>query len=530
MMDAASRKIVDHKVKTAEEIAAAVGPRPRDKKVIMCHGTFDIVHPGHVRHLLYAKSKGDFLVASLTADAHIAKANFRPFVPQELRALNLAALEVVDFVVIDNDPTPMRNIGLIQPDYFAKGYEYTKNGLNPRTAEEKTAVEAYGGEVLFTPGDIVYSSSNIIETEPPAIATEKLMALLAAEKLSFDDLRDSMDKLKGVRVHVVGDTIIDSYTHTVLIGGMTKTPTMSVRFDRRTDFVGGAGIVAKHLKSAGAEVSFSTVLGDDSLAEFALEDLLAAGVNCLPVIDGTRPTTHKNAIVAGGYNLLKIDTLDNRSISERTSKTFVEQLTETPADIVVFADFRHGIFNRDTIPLLTKAIPAGTFRVADSQVASRWGNILDFSGFDLITPNEREARFALGDQDSVVRPLALELYRQSGCNTLILKLGERGLITYRTIPQNYDDVRAFFTVDTFAEGVIDAVGSGDALLAYAALSLFATKNAVIASVLGSLAAAVECEHEGNVPVRSKNVLDKLDHFERYATYGQSPSPPPRITG
>jgi rfaE bifunctional protein kinase chain/domain/rfaE bifunctional protein nucleotidyltransferase chain/domain len=518
MMDEASKSLVNHKVKTAAEIAAAIGPPPRDKKVIMCHGTFDIVHPGHVRHLLYAKSKGDILVASLTADAHITKANFRPFVPQELRAFNLAALEVVDYVVIDHDPTPIRNIGVIKPDYFAKGYEYTRNGLHPRTAEEKAAVEAYGGEIIFTPGDIVYSSSNIIELEPPAIATEKLMALFEAERLTFDDLRDTLNKLRRVRVHVIGDTIIDSYTHTVMIGGMTKTPTMSVRFDNRTDFVGGAGVVAKHLQSAGAEVTFSTVLGDDQLAEFALKDLENAGVNCAPLIDRTRPTTNKNAIVAGGYNLLKIDTLDNRSISERIQRILAEQIAETPADIVVFSDFRHGVFNRDTIPPLTAAIPSGVFRVADSQVASRWGNILEFRGFDLITPNEREARFALGDQDSVVRPLGLELYRQANCKTLILKLGERGLLTYRSIPQKTEDVRAFFTVDSFAERVIDAVGSGDALLAYAALSLFATDNSVIASVLGSLAAAVECEHEGNIPVRPKDVIDKLDRFERFAKY------------
>lgn len=518
MMDDASKKLVSHKIKTAGEIAAAIGPRPRGKKVIMCHGTFDIVHPGHVRHLLYAKSKGDLLVASLTADAHIAKANFRPFVPQELRAFNLAALEVVDFVVIDHEATPIRNIGIIQPDYFAKGYEYTRGGLPPRTAEEKAAIESYGGEIIFTPGDIVYSSSHIIETEPPAIATEKLMSLLEAENLSFEDLRGSLSRLKDIRVHVVGDTIIDSYTHTVLIGGMTKTPTMSVRFENRSDFVGGAGIVAKHLRSAGAQVSFSTVLGDDSLAEFALKDLAAAGVNCMPVIDRTRPTTHKNAIMAGGYNLLKVDTLDNRSISERITETFAQQIRETPADIIVFSDFRHGLFNRDTIPPLTRAIPEGMFRVADSQVASRWGNILEFGGFDLITPNEREARFALGDQDSVVRPLGLELYRQASCKTLILKLGERGLLTFRGVPKNEGDVRAFFTVDTFAERVVDAVGSGDALLAYAALSLFRTESAVIASVLGSLAAAVECEHEGNVPVRPKDVLDKLDRFERYANY------------
>ena len=159
----------------------------------MCHGTFDIVHPGHVRHLLFAKSKGDVLVASLTADEHIFKANFRPFVPQELRAFNLAALEVVDYVVIDSEATPIKNIGIIKPDYFAKGYEYTKDGLPPKTAEEKSAIEAYGGEILFTPGDIVYSSSHLIETGPPSIAAEKLMVLLEAEKM---DLRRSQQRAR----------------------------------------------------------------------------------------------------------------------------------------------------------------------------------------------------------------------------------------------------------------------------------------------------------------------------------------------
>ncbi len=517
MIDEGSRRIVSHKVKSAEEIARVVGPPPREKKVIMCHGTFDIVHPGHVRHLLYAKSKAEILVASLTADVHIVKGQLRPFVPQELRAFNLAALECVDYVVIDTDPTPIRNIKIIQPDYFAKGYEYTKDGLQPRTAEEKVSVESYGGELLFTPGDIVYSSSYFIENEPPSIATEKLMSLLNAEGLSLEDLRSAVSKLANARVHVVGDTIIDSYTHCAMIGGMTKTPTMSVRFEERINFVGGAGIVAKHLKAVGADVTFSTVLGDDALAEFALKDLGSEGVKCEPIIDRTRPTTNKNAIVAGKYNLLKVDTVDNRSISERIVKTLTEQIRGTPADIVVFSDFRHGIFNRDTIPPLTKAIPPGAFRVADSQVASRWGNILEFNGFDLITPNEREARFALGDQDSVVRPLGLDLYRQAGCKILILKLGERGLMTFRGVPEE-QDVRAFFALDSFAERVVDAVGSGDALLAYAALALFATGSPVIASALGSFAAAVECEHEGNVPVRPKDVVEKLDRFERLATY------------
>ena len=80
------------KIKTVDELYSVLGPRPRERTVVMCHGVFDLVHPGHIRHLLYAKEKANVLVASLTADAHITKASYRPFVPQELRALNLAAL------------------------------------------------------------------------------------------------------------------------------------------------------------------------------------------------------------------------------------------------------------------------------------------------------------------------------------------------------------------------------------------------------------------------------------------------------
>ena len=85
-----------HKIKTPEELRRLLGDPPREDKVIMCHGVFDVVHPGHVRHLLYCKSKAPVLIASLTADRFIDKGKYRPHVPQELRALNLAAYEMVD--------------------------------------------------------------------------------------------------------------------------------------------------------------------------------------------------------------------------------------------------------------------------------------------------------------------------------------------------------------------------------------------------------------------------------------------------
>jgi len=118
-------KQYSHKIKTVAELCRIIGPRPRKRKVIMCHGVFDVVHPGHLRHLIYAKSKADILIASLTADVHISKGHYRPHVPQDLRALNLAAYEIVDFVIIDSNPTPIKHISKLQPDFFAKGYEYT---------------------------------------------------------------------------------------------------------------------------------------------------------------------------------------------------------------------------------------------------------------------------------------------------------------------------------------------------------------------------------------------------------------------
>jgi rfaE bifunctional protein kinase chain/domain len=504
------------KLKTREELREIIGALPRQKSVIMCHGTFDLVHPGHVRHLMYAKSKADLLVASLTCDAHIKKSNFRPFVPQQLRAMNLAALEVVDYVVIDDNPTPLDNLAYLQPDYFAKGYEYYDDGgIHPRTREEMEVLNKYGGEIIFTPGDVVYSSSSMIDVGPPNLSSEKLMTLMESERITFADLRAALDSFRGVRVHVVGDTIVDSYVFCSLTGGIAKTPTFSLKYERQVDYCGGAAVVAKHLRRAGAEVRFSTVLGDDHLKDFVLDDLRAQSITVEPIIDKTRPTTQKSVYIAGGYRMLKVDKLDNRPIGDHIVEQLKTSISQNEVQAVVFSDFRHGIFNRETIPELTANLPASALRVADSQVASRWGNILDFQGFDVITPNEREARFALGDQDSTVRPMALELYKRADCKTLILKLGDRGILTYRAPSV---EVRSFFTVDSFVNKLVDAVGAGDALLSYVTLAMVTTQSSVIASILGSVAAALACEHEGNNPVAPDDVLKKLKAVERQIQY------------
>ncbi|PHQ78633.1 MAG: ADP-heptose synthase [Coxiella sp. (in: Bacteria)] len=504
-------KKYQHKIKTAEELVRIIGSFPRDQKVVMCHGVFDVVHPGHMRHLLFAKSKADILVASLTADIHICKGMYRPHVPQAIRAANLAAFEMVDYVIIDFNKAPLDNLRLLQPDFFAKGYEYSGDDKPLKTLEEEEILKSYGGDILFTPGDVVYSSSHLINIAEPSLRYEKLVSAMEAEDISAEDLYASLKGNEKLTVHVIGDTIVDGILQTNVIGGQIKTPTLSVRYESQTNYVGGAGVVAKHLKAAGANVIFTTVLGDDERAKFVLDDLVAAGVQVNAITDQTRPTTYKNAVVAGGYRLVKIDTLDNSSISDTVLHQLVDGIANTPADAVVFSDFRHGIFNKRTIPALREAIPEVCYKVADSQVASRWGDITEFQNFDLITPNEREARFSLGDQDTGVRPLASNLYKAANCTTLMLKLGEKGLLTCGKFDQTT-------VVDTFVDQVVDAVGSGDALLAYAMLAMVKGFSPVVASIVGSMAAACECEEDGNIPITPHKITQKLKRVLRRAQY------------
>ncbi len=506
------------KIKTPEELRKILGGLPRLNRVIMCHGVFDIVHPGHIRHFLFAKSKAPVLIASLTSDIHINKGQYRPHIPQDLRAINLAALDFVDFVVIDENETPIENIKIIQPDLFAKGFEYSPDQKAlPKTQEEIDAVRSYGGDVIFTPGDFVLSSSKFIQSAPPNLKYEKLLMLMQRAQVTFQDLRSTLNSFSKLNVHVVGDLIVDSYTKCSLIGGQTKTPTLSVRKEMQEDFIGGAGIVAAHLRAAGAKVSISTIVGADSLGAFAKGQLEDWGISTHIIIDRERPTVNKNAIIVDDYRLLKVDVVDNRSISDLHLKEICEYLSKSKVDATVFSDFRHGIFNKTTIEALTKAIPINSFKVADSQVASRWGNILEFVGFDLITPNEREARFSLGDQDSGIRSLVAQIYSESQCKVLIMKLGSKGIIT--CTDRDASTLDNYFIMDSFVDTLLDPVGAGDALLAYSTLAMKSSGNPVIASILGNLAAACECEYDGNHPIHPKDLLVKIESIEKESNFG-----------
>ena len=485
----------------------------KGKKIILCHGHFDVVHPGHVRHLSYAKSKAEVLIVSLTADNFVSKGIYRPHIPENLRALNIAAFEMVDYVFIDHSPTPLKLIKFIKPDFFAKGFEYTSKGLPQATETESRLVESYGGKMIFTPGDIVYSSSKFIENNFPKLEEEKILMLLQKYKITFESLRKTLKKFSNYSIHVVGDMIIDIYTQTSLIGGQTKTPTISGLRQNEKKYIGGAGVVAKHIKAAGANVVLTTVLGNDILKNFVINDFKKEKIKLNYIIDSTRPTTSKNTIINNMYRLLKIDHLDNQPISEKIKNEIRGYIFDNNSNALVFSDFRHGIFNNLSIDFFLEKFKKKTFKVADSQVASRWGNISDFLNFDLITPNEKEARFALSDQDSSISHLSRKLIKKTKCKNLILKLNSKGIFSVKN-SKTLDS----FAIPSFAQTVVDPVGSGDALLAYSTLAFLASNSLIQASIIGNIAAACECELDGNIPITVSSVNKKIDDIEKKFNY------------
>jgi sugar/nucleoside kinase (ribokinase family) len=132
----------------------------------------------------------------------------------------------------------------------------------------------------------------------------------------------------------------------------------------------------------------------------------------------------------------------------------------------------------------------------------------------LVTPNEREARFSLGDQDSTIHRLAINLRKESGAKNVIIKLGERGILACSNNLETPD----FIGLNALQNEVIDAVGAGDALLAYSSLSLASGTNLSVSSLLGSIAASISCAHNGNVPISYEDLGKEIKRIEKYLQY------------
>jgi D-beta-D-heptose 7-phosphate kinase/D-beta-D-heptose 1-phosphate adenosyltransferase len=129
------------------------------KKIVFTNGCFDILHSGHIDLLYRARALGDALVVAINSDASVArmKGPDRPIIPQGERAELLAGLEMIDFVCVFDEDTPLEAILRIRPDVLVKGADWTSNIVG------QPEVEGWGGKVVALPLVEGCSTTGIVE-------------------------------------------------------------------------------------------------------------------------------------------------------------------------------------------------------------------------------------------------------------------------------------------------------------------------------------------------------------------------------
>jgi rfaE bifunctional protein kinase chain/domain/rfaE bifunctional protein nucleotidyltransferase chain/domain len=493
------------------------------KLVVQCHGCFDILHPGHLRHLAWAKQQGDILIVSVSADSVVNKGLLRPYVPQDLRAENLAALEVVDYVTIDDHEWAGPLLELLKPNIYTKGKEF-ENVHSGRIGRERQLVESYGGHVRFSSGDVVYSSTRIIEDLKDRLdpGIEVVNAFAIRHNITVVGVQQTVGRMRDKRVLVVGDAIVDKYIHCDRIGMSADAPVIVVRPLESDTFLGGAGVVARHVNSLGGSAHFCSVIGKDTDGEYVRNELQHRQVSAELIIDSTRPTTTKTRYLCDGKKLLNVNQFRDFDLDGPVAGQLREkaEAAAATADAIVICDFGYGVITKGLLEVLCEAgRQRGIPVLGDVQCSSQLGNVTRMKGITVATPSEREARLALCDRDSGIADLAAMIMTQTSNRSLIITLAERGLMIFDTegkplgeecrllpVHEIKKRMRAEF-LPSFATVVVDPMGAGDAMLAAVACGLAAGASIMESAFIGNCASAVECRKMGNVPVSREELFD-----------------------
>jgi rfaE bifunctional protein nucleotidyltransferase chain/domain len=490
--------------------------------LVQCHGCFDIVHPGHIRHLRQAKSSGDVLLVSITGDAEMRKGVGRPLIPEELRAENLAALDFVDYVFVERRATAAELLDEVQPDVFVKGREYEFNN-DPRFQAERTAVERHGGRVVFSSGDVVFSSTALVsalsQSADPYHA--RLAQLLADERLRADVLADLVGSFRAKRVVVVGEPILDTYVACDRPGVAGESPVMTLRPLDRTTFDGGAAIIARHIAAMGGRPVLVTALPDSAETDGLRRRLLSEGVE-LRRVSADWAIPEKQRFLVGTQKVMKLDLVERLTLDATQQEELVNAAARAAGeaggvDAAIIADFGLGLFTPAVLTRLSRELRR-TARIVTGDVSGRRSNLRAFRGLDLVTPSESEAREALGAYDEGLPTVAWKVLRELGARNVILTMGPEGAVAFDRLDptDTHEDeltgeqgellarVRSEH-VPALCGHAVDPLGCGDSLLAAATLALASGGSIVQAAFLGSVAAATQAQRLGNSVISSADL-------------------------
>ena len=475
-----------------------------DKTTVLVSGAFNVLHPGHLRLLRFAKECGDQLIVAVNSD-RIAMGG--AYVPEDLRLEVVQSNNWVDEAFLIDEPIA-QVIARLQPNIVVKGKEH-ETKFNP----ELSVLEVYGGRLIFSSGETVFSSIDLLRSEflqSKSGVIELPTDYMKRHSISIERLLSLINSFSRLKVCVIGDLLVDEYITCEALGMSQEEPTLVVTPLDTTRFLGGAGIVAAHAAGLGASALFISVAGNDMHSTFARGALEQAGVTSHLLIDDSRPTPHKQRYRSKGKSLLRVNHLHQRSISVALQAQLQKQfeLIVPGIDLLVFSDFNYGCLPQALVHSLIGVANSQKVRLAaDSQSSSQVGDISRFRGMDLITPTEREARISTRNHEEGIVVMAEQLRKQALANNILIKLGEEGVLVHagETDPHFGLDDR----ISALNSAPKDSSGAGDSMLISSALTLASGGNIWEAACVGSLAAAIQVGRMGNIPLSAHELLQEI---------------------
>lgn len=477
-------------------------PVTGDRRVVFVTGNFNILHPGHLRLLRFARECGDYLVVGV-----LNSSSPGAFIGESLRLENIQAVNWVDHAFVLHEP-PELFISQLKPTFVVKGSEH-EDRFNPEAA----VLENYGGKLLFSSGDISFSSVDLLRKEWRELNLSTIAQprdYLSRHAIEPSKVQDILQRMKNLRVCVIGDTIVDEYITCDPLGMSQEDPTIVVTPVMQEKFIGGAGIVAAHARGLGCHVNFFSVLGCDETAAFVRTAVQDHSITFHGYLDESRPTTLKQRFRASNKTLLRVSHLRqhdvNGEIRSRMRSDILTILRET--DLLIFADFNYGCLPQSLVAeIVAECGRLGVMMAADSQSSSQMGDVSRFQNMSLITPTEREARLAVQDFDSGLVVLAEKLKQRSKADHVVVTLGAEGVLIHAELmkrnPWPTDRLPALNTAPK------DVAGAGDSFLTCAAMALAVGADIWQASYLGSLAAACQVGRIGNIPLTHEELVAEI---------------------
>jgi rfaE bifunctional protein nucleotidyltransferase chain/domain len=521
----------------SELLQRRAGARAMGLRVVQCHGCFDIVHPGHIRHLRQAKSHADILLVTITGDKAWTKRQGAPLIPEELRAENLAELDCVDWVYIEQRPTALELLDAVQPDVYVKGKEYEHNN-DPRFAAERSCVERHGGRVVFSSGDVVFSSTALISAMERSIDPyhARLTQLLQRPNLDGARLSGLIGSFRGQRLLVVGETIIDTYTLCDQPDVASESPVMTLRPLEQRQYDGGAAIIARHAAALGARPVLLTALPASSQRDELTKRLRAESVEVLGITIN-QPLAEKQRFLVGQQKVMKVNNLRPIVLDAHASDELVALAGAAGDgyDAAIVADFGNGLLSPALVERLSTVLRPRV-RVLTGDVSGRRGALTSFRNFDLLAPSESEAREALRCFDESLPVVAWRLLQATGAHNTFITLGGDGLVAFEPLADaaasDADEYRSRVRgehVPALSGYPVDPLGCGDALLTSATLALASGADLLAAGVLGSLAAACEAQRLGNIPINAADLRHAIVRLHSASlTFAPAQGDRPRI--